>query len=208
MVGRPPRILAITDRRERGERALRDWLRELDEAGIDAVQVREKALSDRDLAQRVREARAAWPSPRLLLVNGRLDVALAAGADGVHLPGDGVPAAALRERFGSKVVIGCSTHQIEEVEAACAAGAEYATFGPVFPTPSKMRYGRPPGLEGLRQAVDRGLPIVALGGIDAGRVADIAAAGAAGLAGIRVFHDSAALAELMAACREVWPKGE
>jgi thiamine-phosphate pyrophosphorylase len=207
MVGRSPRILAITDRRNRGGRALADWLEELEAAGVDAVQVREKDLSDRELAREVAEARRAWRAPGLLLVNGRLDVALATGADGVHLPGDGVPAAALRKRFGAGVWIGCSTHRVVEVEAARDAGADYATFSPVFPTPSKMRYGRPPGLEGLRRAAGRGLPIVALGGIDAGRVADVAAAGAAGVAGIRVFHDPAALAELVAACREAWPEG-
>jgi thiamine-phosphate pyrophosphorylase len=206
MVRKPPRALAISDRRERGGRALQDWLGELFAAGVDALQVREKDLSDRELCEEVREARRAFAAPRLLLVNGRLDVALAAGGDGVHLPGDGVPAAALRRRFGPAVVIGCSTHRVEEVEAARAAGVDYVTFGPVFPTPSKMRYGRPPGLEGLCQATASGLPILALGGIDADRVAEVAAAGAAGVAGIRVFHDFGALAELTAACREAWPQ--
>lgn len=207
MAGRSPRILAITDRRLRGGRPLSDWLLELAGAGVDAVQVREKDLSDRELVREVQEARRSWPPPRLLLVNGRIDVAWTAGADGVHLPGDGVPAGALRRRFGPEVWIGGSTHRVEEVDAARDAGADYATFSPVFPTPSKMRYGRPPGVKGLRRAAGRGLPIVALGGIDAGRVAAVADAGAAGVAGIRVFHDSAALAELVAACREAWPQG-
>ena len=205
-MGKSPRVLAISDRRERGGRALRDWLRELCAAGVDALQVRQKDLPDRELLAEVRQARRDFAAPRLLLVNGRLDVALAAAGDGVHLPGDGVPVAALRRRFGSAVVIGCSTHRVEEVEAARAAGADYATFGPVFPTPSKMRYGRPPGLEGLSQAAALGLPILALGGIDAGRVAEVAAAGAAGVAGIRVFHDLGASTDLVAACREAWPQ--
>lgn len=204
MTIRIPRLLAISDSGERGERPLAAWLAALEAAGIDGVELREKHLADRALYELARAARAAWP--RWLVVNGRLDVALAAGADGVHLPSDGVPIAPLRRRFGPGVVIGRSTHHPEEVAAARDAGVDYVTFGPVFPTPSKARYGRPPGLAGLRRAVAEGLPVVALGGIAPERLAEVAAAGAAGVAGIRAFHEAASLERWREARGAAWPE--
>ncbi len=199
---RLPRLLAISDAAARGGRRLEGWLGDLAAAGVDAVQVREKQLSDRELYRFARTARRAWP--RLLLVNGRIDVARAVGADGVHLPSDGVPIAPLRRRFGPEVVIGRSTHEPAEVAAAREAGADYVTFGPVFPTPSKARYGRPPGLAGLERAARLGLPVIALGGVDPDRLADVAAAGAFGVAGIRAFHDPGALRRWSEARRTAW----
>jgi thiamine-phosphate pyrophosphorylase len=203
MTIRVPRLLAVSDAGERRGRPLEDWLRRLVAAGVDGVQVREKALADRELYELLRAARRAWPG--WLIVNGRLDVALAAGADGVHLPADGVPVAALRRRFGDRVVIGRSTHRPEEVTEAREAGADYVTFGPVFPTPAKARYGRPPGLEGLARAAARGLPVIALGGIGPGELAGVAAAGAAGAAGIRSFHEPRSLELWAETRRSVWP---
>ena len=141
-----------------------------------------------------------------MIVNGRADIALAAGAVGVHLPSNGVSPAALRHRFGEGLLIGCSTHSLEEAQCAQARGADYVTFGPVFATPSKAAYGPPPGLEGLRQACQIGIPVIALGGIGAKDVAAIAAVGAYGVAGIRAFHDAGATHELVAASREAWPE--
>lgn len=187
MTTRVPRLLAISDAAERRGRPLETWLGELEAAGVDAVQVREKELGDRALYELVQAFRRLWP--RTLLVNGRIDVALAAGADGVHLPSAGLGVAALRRRFGTQVVIGRSTHYPEEVAAARQAGADYVTFGPIFPTPSKARYGRPPGLEGLRRAVATGLPVIALGGVGPDELPEVVGAGAAGVAGIRAFHD-------------------
>ncbi|RMH15349.1 MAG: thiamine phosphate synthase [Acidobacteria bacterium] len=181
-----PHLLAISDRRARRGRSLTDWLAALE--GVDAVLLREKHLDDRALFDAAIAARAALGDEVLLLVSGRLDVALAAGAGGVHLPADGVPAALLRRRFGRRVVIGCSTHRPSEVAAARDAGADFVTFGPVFDTPSKRRYGPPAGLAGLRRAAACGIPVLALGGIDATRYPAVIAAGAAGVAGIRVFH--------------------
>ena len=122
----------------------------------------------------VRAARRAAPATALL-INGRADVALAAGCAGVHLTSHGLPAAALRRRFGRALLIGCSTHRPEEVEAARQNGADYAIFGPVFATPSKAAFGPPPGLDGLARAVGHGLPVIAIGGIDPGRVPPISA---------------------------------
>jgi thiamine-phosphate pyrophosphorylase len=204
MAARVPRLLAISDRRFLAERygpgsgAFEAWLRQLADAGVDAVELREKELSDRRLLELTRLARRLLPDT-LILVNGRVDVALAGGADGVHLPAAGLPVAPLRRRFGRGVVIGRSTHHPEEVAEARRAGADYVTFGPVHPTPSKAAYGPPPGLDGLRRAAAHGLPVVALGGVGPEAVAEALAAGAAGVAGIRAFHDPDSLRRLRAA---------
>jgi len=189
----PFRLLAISDRAALGgEAALPAWLRRLAAAAtrlpeLTAVQLREKDLADRALHDLARQARALLPPPGRLLVNGRLDLALAAGADGAHLPADGVPLAALRERFGPAVLLGRSTHHADEVEQARRDGADYVTFGPVYPTPGKERYGPPPGLAGLRRAAAVGIPVYALGGVTIQRLGEVAEAGAAGAAGIRLF---------------------
>ena len=160
------------------------------------MQIREKDLDDRAVLELAREARTALAT---VLVNGRLDIALAAGADGAHLPADGVPAAALRRRFPS-AFLGVSTHRIEEVERALQNGADYVTFGPVWATPSKERYGPPVGVEALARAAEVGIPVYALGGVMLSRFEEAAAAGAAGVAGIRLFQGPA-LREVVDAAR-------
>lgn len=201
----PFRLLAVSDRRAVGEVGFGAWLARLGAAGIDGVQLREKDLPDRSLHELARRARAALPAARLL-VNGRLDIAIAAGADGVHLPADGLPVAPLRARFGPGVLIGLSTHHPDEVAAARAAGADYVTFGPVFATPSKEGYGPPTGLGPLAHAAACGLPVYALGGVTLDRLAEVASAGAAGAAGIRLFITSpAGLDEVARAARVHFP---
>ncbi len=193
--------MAISDRRALG-RPLDDWIRELD-GRVDAVQLREKDLSGRELfelAQRLRRAARATA----VSVNGRADVALASGCAGVHLTSSGLPVAAVRRRFGDALLIGCSTHRPEEARAARSAGADYAVFGPVFATPSKAPYGPPPGVAGLRRAVACGLPVIAVGGIDPERMAEVAAAGAAGVAGIRAFFDPETTGKMAAESRRLW----
>lgn len=202
----PFRLLAVSAGRA-DEIGAERWLgavRPLGEAGVGGFEVREKALSDRRLYELTRRARALLPAATRVLVNGRADVALAAGADGVHLPAAGVPAAALRRRFDRRLLIGCSTHSLEEVEAAYAAGADYVVFGPVFPTPSKPSATDLPGLSGLARAARVGIPVLALGGVDLPRLADVAGAGARGAAGIRMFADVSELPALVERAREVF----
>ena len=199
------RLLAISDRRRLPGEDLGPWLDALAEAGVDAVQLREKDLGGRRLLELARLARRRLGPDRLLLVNGRADVALAAGADGVHLPAAGLPIAALRRRFGDRLLIGRSTHHPAEVREAAAAGADYVTFGPVWATPGKERYGPPPGLSGLRRAAAVGLPVFALGGVTIERLPEAAAAGARGAAGIRVFLRPGRLAALVAAADRSFP---
>jgi thiamine-phosphate pyrophosphorylase len=192
------RMLAISDRRSLGKAwdgGLPSWLAALARAGVEGVELREKVLDDAELLDLARSARATLGAIPLL-VNGRVDVALAAGAAGVHLPADGVPVAAVRRRFGRAVAIGRSTHRLDEVAAAREDGADYVTFGPVFATPGK---GPPAGLEALAAAARLGLPILALGGITLERLPEVAAAGAAGIAAIRLFQDPARLPAVAAA---------
>jgi thiamine-phosphate pyrophosphorylase len=180
-----------------------EWFRALAESDIGAVQIREKHLEDRPLWDLTRRARTFLPPPVKLLVNDRLDVALAAGADGVHLPSDGVPTAALRARFGAGVLIGRSTHTVEEVERARDEGADYVVFGPIYETPGK---GAPVGLAALEKAAvsARGLPVYALGGVTLGRFGELAESGAAGVAAIRLFQDISCLGEVARAARETF----
>ncbi len=167
------------------------WLAALAAAGIDALQLREKHLDDLPLYQLAQQARSALPPPSRLLVNGRADLALAAGADGVHLPADGVPAGALRSRFGRGPLIGVSTHRLEEIERARDDGADYVVFGPVYPTPGKAAGSVPTRVRLLARAARLGIPVYALGGVTLERFGEIAEAGAAGIAAIRLFHPEA-----------------
>ncbi len=193
-------LLAISDRRGLGAVTLPAWAAALGEAGVPAVQLREKDLADRAAFELLRQLRRALPASRLL-VNGRADLALAAGADGVHLPADGVPTAALRRRFGDTLLIGRSTHSLDEVACEAQDGADYVTFGPVFASPGK---GAPVGLDALAAAAELGVPVLALGGIGLAELPRVAAAGAAGAAGIRLFQDLARLPEVVAAAREAF----
>jgi thiamine-phosphate pyrophosphorylase len=153
-----------------------------------AVQLREKSLPGARLFALGRAlVEVCHAHGQLLLVNERLDVALACGADGVHLPEDAVGAAEARRLLGPAALIGVSCHSAGSVSRARDGGADYATFGPIWATPSKARYGAPVGLERLRQACALGLPLVALGGVEPARAPLAVAAGAAGVAVMRAW---------------------
>lgn len=210
-----PRVLAITPPDGPVDGRFEAWLGALAEAGVDGVQIRRKDLPDRELLALVERARVALAgSPVALLVNGRADVALAAGlaecAGGVHLPAAGLATAEVRRLFEARdrrLVIGRSTHRLEEIARERAEGADYVTFGPVYPTPGKGVYGEPVGLDGLRRACAAGVPVLALGGIDPERVSEAAAAGASGVAAIRACSDRGRLGALVAAVRSAFPAG-
>jgi len=191
-------LLAISDRRSL-RLDLTDWLRALGAAGIGAVQIRERDLEDGALYDLARHARETLPPAIRVLVNGRLDVALTAGADGAHLPADGVPAAPLRARFGPGVLLGRSTHSLAEVERARDEGVDYVAFGPVYATPGK---GEPVGTAALARAAAVGVPVYALGGVTLERFGELAAAGAAGVAAIRLFQHTRDLDLVARAARE------
>ncbi len=155
--------------------------------GVTMIQIREKDLNARELLALTRRC-LELPNPHQtrILVNTRADIALAAGAHGVHLPSGSIPAREVRRIAPAPFLIGVSTHTVEEVRAAAEAEADYAVFGPVFPSPGK---GEPAGLEALRQAAHvTSLPIYALGGIDEDNAAACINAGATGIAAIRMFQ--------------------
>ncbi len=210
---RPPRILgfellAISDRRALGEGAFEPWLERLGAAGVGAVQIREKDLSDGEILGLGRSARRLLPPESTLLINGRVDIARGVESEGsavgVHLPADGLPIRALRDRFGADLLIGRSAHSPDEVMRARDEGADYATFGPVYATPSKAAFGLPLGLGSLERAAALGLSLYALGGVTLERLPELAAAGAAGIAGIRIFLEPTDLAELVATARALF----
>jgi thiamine-phosphate pyrophosphorylase len=177
-------------------RVLRDSICRVAAAGIDWIQIREKDLEVRSLAELVRFAVAeARSASTKVLVNDRLDVALAAGAAGVHLGENSLPVEAVSEwrRSSGRLDfrIGVSCHSLDSACAAERGGADYVFFGPVFATPSKASFGPPQGIEPLREvcaAVQ--IPVLAIGGISAENALACIEAGAAGIAAIRLFQEA------------------
>jgi thiamine-phosphate pyrophosphorylase len=194
-VGPVPRLYLITDRRATNGRPLADVVRAA-LAGVPrggaAVCLREKDLEARALLVLARELRAATrDAGAALYVNDRVDVALAAGADGVHLGGRSL-APAEAARLAPGLALAVSTHGRAEVEAAVRArdaGAPiaFAVFGPIWDTPSKRALGTPVGLDALRGAAALAIPLLALGGVTPERAPLARAAGAAGVACIRAI---------------------
>jgi thiamine-phosphate pyrophosphorylase len=159
-------------------------------AQISLFQIREKSLSARVLYELVaRATRITRGSLTKLLVNDRVDIALAAGADGVHLTSASLPARVVRQICGPEFLIGVSTHSLETARDARDSGADFALFGPVFETESKRMYGPPQGLNRLQQVTSelQSFPVVAIGGITLDNAESCFAAGASGIAGIRLF---------------------
>jgi|SRR5579875_959780 thiamine-phosphate pyrophosphorylase len=173
-----------------------------------AVQLREKDLEGRAMMQLAAELLQVCRRYRVrMLVNGRVDVALASGADGVHLPADGISPEDARRLLGPSKLIGVSAHSAGEITRAEALGADFAVFGPAFAPISKGSYAAPSGPEGLASAcAAASIPVFALGGITAARAANLADTGAAGVAVIGAIigaNDPAhATVELMKSLRE------
>lgn len=169
-------------------------------ARIDLVQIREKNLSASVLYQLASSAaRITKGSASKLLINDRSDIAAAAGADGVHLTTTSLPIAIVRRTFGDGFLIGVSTHSVEEARLARQGGADFAVFGPVFETASKREFGEPPGLTGLARVCSElaTFPVLALGGVTIGNVAECIRAGARGVAAIRMLQQPAQLADIV-----------
>jgi thiamine-phosphate pyrophosphorylase len=177
--------------------------------GLAAVQLRAKDLGGRALFDAAVALRAITrEAGARLLVNDRADVALAAGADGVHLPARGLPpkyAKRAIDKAGGALIVGASTHAREEAVMAARGGADYLIFGPIWDTPSKARYGEPQGLARLAEVVPAvDVPVFAVGGIDRQRAAECVRAGArvAVIGAVLGSGDPAAGARAIAASME------
>jgi thiamine-phosphate pyrophosphorylase len=157
--------------------------------GVRAVQLREKDLSAAQLyplACALRERTAHYGAQ--LLINDRLDLALAVQADGVHLGEHSLPTAVARKVLGAGYLIGVSTHAHHQIRSAHENGADFVTFGPVFETPSKARFGPPQGIETLRcTCATSPLPVFGLGGIEHRNLPQVLSAGVQGVALIRAI---------------------
>lgn len=218
----PPIVCYVTDRKSLDSSGtvptLLAKIRAAIVDGVDWVQIREKDLSPRELLELTRAAigiaaehasakadRQAnpftSPTPVRILVNDRLDVALAAGAGGVHLGGDSAPAREvvrwLRDRKPpTDFVVGVSRHSLEEVRAAENSGASYAFFGPVFDSPAKRAFGPPQGLARLEEVCRSvKIPVFAIGGVNFANAEECLRAGASGIAAIRIFQEPSQTAE-------------
>lgn len=192
-----PLAYLITDRRalpqshRPGTQALIDFLRAALAAGVDMIQLRERDLAARTLLA-IADAIApqAEQAGAVLLINDRADVAACAGA-GVHLTTRSMKADAVRRAFGKQMLIGASTHNLNEARAAADEGADFIVFGPVFETDSKKTYGPPVGLTSLQEAAEQlPIPVIALGGIKPDNFQDALRAGAAGIAAISMFVEA------------------
>ena len=199
----------MTDRKalagDKSLSALLDMIRAAAAAGVDWVQIREKDLPARELFALVKEAVAlasirpgAIRAPSIkIIVNDRLDVALAAGAAGVHLGHASAPAREVVRwcRAGNApadFLVGVSCHSLEGAEEAENAGTSYTYFGPIYETPSKIPFGKPHGVEELAQVARAvRIPVIAIGGVNESNAAECIRAGAAGIAAIRMIQDGA-----------------
>lgn len=198
-----PVLFCVTGRRRfnYSMEQLLDRIRFAAEAGVDLIQIRERDLSAAALVDLTRSAvAAAAGTTTRVLVNDRIDVAIAAGAGGVHLRADSIAASRARTIAPTGFVIGRSVHSPEEAaQTEAGGGCDYLLFGTVFESAGKSQGHRIAGVGALRATCARAaLPVIAIGGIDAGRVPAVAAAGAAGVAGIGVFMEASSAADMRA----------
>lgn len=167
------------------------------EAGVSFIQYRDKNASTRKLFETALKLREITRKARTkLIINDRVDIALAVKADGVHLGQDDMPLEHARDILGDRYIIGISTSCLEEAMEAERGGADYIGLGPIYPTPSKDDAGSPIGIEGLmaaRESVD--IPIVAIGGLTADNIEQVVSAGSDGIAVISAVASALDMAE-------------
>ena len=198
-------VYIISDRRLRPDLSLDQLIDRMAGAGAYMMQIREKDLPVAAVLPCVQRAVSAASGARVF-VNSRADVALAAGAAGVHLPAEGVEPADVKSLWGSRLIIGASTHSADEALAAMSGGADFITLGPVFDTESKRRFGAPLGVGLLREVVMAvTLPVFAIGGINRRTAPELKGLPIAGVAVISAVLNAtdpaAAVAELRGVLR-------
>ncbi|MEE8329804.1 MAG: thiamine phosphate synthase [Thermodesulfovibrionia bacterium] len=179
------KLYLITDRKLIADScSLTAAVRQALSGGVRAVQLREKDLGTRELlrlAYRMRDLTNKYSAR--LFINNRFDIALAVGADGVHLAQDSIPAEAVRKAVKGKLLIGVSAHSLKEAKSAQKAGADFITLGPIYRTPSKLNYGSPLGINTLKK-VSMGIrvPVFAIGGVKGRKIKELKKTGTYGVA--------------------------
>jgi thiamine-phosphate pyrophosphorylase len=200
-----PGVCFVTDRNAMAGRPVLEVARAALLGGVDLLQVREKDLPGGPLlvlAREIVEAARAGGGRCRVVVNDRLDVALASKAAGVHLPAEGLPVDAARKRAGARFLVGRSAHSLPEAQRAQKEGADYVFLGPVFPTPSKIAFGPPLGPAALRRAVESlRIPVWAIGGIGPATAAELSGIPIAGVAAISAIAAAPDPAEAVRALR-------
>jgi len=202
---RKPLLCYVTDRQSLSgtpDHSLTLQLKKIEQAakaGVEWIQIREKDLPGRDLAKLTENAILLAGGSSAVLVNDRVDVACVVEASGVHLGEHSLPADQARRLASQRCqkidfIVGVSAHSLEGAAQAEQAGADYVIFGPVYTTPSKASFGRPQGVQRLREVCQRlKIPVLAIGGITLKNAEQCFAAGAGGIAAIRLFQDAADL---------------
>ena len=190
-----PRLYALTD--ASAPHSLLEQVREYAYAGVRIIQVRDKLASSRALYETVVAAlEITRPRGVRLIVNDRVDIALAAGADGVHVGQDDLPAEAAREILGPLAIIGISSHSLAQARLAAEQPVDYVAFGPIFATTTKANPDPVVGLEGLaavRAVIE--LPLIAIGGITLEKAPAVFAAGADSVAVVSDLRAGASVGE-------------
>jgi thiamine-phosphate pyrophosphorylase len=189
------KLLYVTDRAAVGDARFAEILDALADSPNLTVELREKTIPDRKYLAVAAAARARLAPSVPLYVNRRFDIAIAAGASGVHLPADGIPPGRVRANTPRGFRVGVSTHSAEEATGAIAAGADLVVIGPIFDTPSKREFGPPLGTAELGRLPDRGshgCEVFAIGGMDLGRLTELEGHRdrIAGIAAVRLLQES------------------
>ena len=193
-----PKLYLLTDRHQTLHRPLSSVITEAVDAGVRMVQIREKDLRTRDLTSLCQQLLPLIKHQHgIVLLNDRIDLVLALGADGVHLRTDSLPVSVARRLLGTGHLIGISTHSVEEARVAEAEGADFIVLGPIFDTPSKRAYGPPLGIQILQETSRTlHLPIYAIGGITPIRIPDVLSSGAYGVAVISSILQSPSIPDI------------
>ena len=178
------RLLVVTDRHQTNGRPLVPLLQQVVNAVAPAIQLRERDLLARELVTLAREVQAVTDSHRSqLLINDRIDVALALEGVGVHLRSNSLPVSVARHLLGPQRLVGVSVHTVEEAIQVESQGADYIILGPIYATPSKQMFGPPLGIHTLEKACRLvRIPIIGIGGVTAARAQQMRRAGAFGVA--------------------------
>ena len=178
------RLFLVTDRHQTNGRPLVPLLERVLTAGVPAIQLRERDLSAKELVTLAREVQAVMASRRSqLLINDRIDVALALEGVGVHLRSNSLPVSVARQLLGAQRLLGISVHAVEEAVQVESQGVDYIVLGPIYETPTKQLFGPPLGIQTLEKACRLvRIPIIGIGGVTAARVREMRCAGAFGVA--------------------------